>query len=226
MNIAIVLAAGSGTRMGQQKQFIMVNEKPLFVYSLEAFDFHPLIHKILLVVPSNDVDRVSSFLKEYPLRKMVGVIAGGNSRQESTFLALKYLKEKNVKDDDIVLIHDAARPLVSQKIIEDNIYLTQKYGAVETACKAVDTLVISKNNQTVDHTLNRDEIYQSQTPQSFLFNLIYQAHNLRQGESFTDDAGLVKSMGNEVYIVEGDKYNFKITTPTDLDIFEAIINKR
>ena len=223
MNIALILASGSGTRMvglKTPKQFCLVNNKPLFLYSVEAFDKNLSIDAIVIVTQSNFVGKVQNICDENALFKVRLVTAGGETRQESVYKGLKAIKEF-AQDDDIILIHDSARPLVSQEIIDNNIKGCEKFGAVETAVKTNDTIVKAGEFNEV---LDRSNLYQVQTPQTFRYSIILKAHQqaLKKGiTSATDDAQLVEG----VQIVNGESTNFKITTIQDLKLFEALLKK-
>ena len=223
MNIALVLASGSGTRMvglNTPKQFCLVNNKPLFLYSVEAFDKNLSIDAIVIVTQSNFVGKVQNICDENALFKVRLVTAGGETRQESVYKGLKAIKEF-AQDDDIILIHDSARPLVSQEIIDNNIKGCEKFGAVETAVKTNDTIVKAGESNEV---LDRSNLYQVQTPQTFRYSIILKAHQqaLKKGiTSATDDGQLVEG----VQIVNGESTNFKITTIQDLKLFEALLKK-
>lgn len=142
MNIAIILAAGSGERMKSDvsKQFILVNDLPLFMYSIKAFNQNRSIDSIFIVTKEEDLDAVKAECKKHKILKFRNVIPGGTTRQESVYNALKYLKGKTNGDDNI-LIHDSARPLVSQDIINSNLNALKECDAVETAVKATDTII-------------------------------------------------------------------------------------
>ena len=167
MNIALVLASGSGTRMvglNTPKQFCLVNNKPLFLYSVEAFDKNLSIDAIVIVTQSNFVGKVQNICDENALFKVRLVTAGGNTRQESVYKGLKAIKEF-AQEDDVILIHDSARPLISQDIINNNIVGCEKYGSVETAVKTNDTIL--KAGDESNEVLDRSNLYQVQTPQTF-----------------------------------------------------------
>ena len=146
MNIALVLAAGSGTRMNnaQPKQFMLVNNKPLFLYSVEAFQSNKDIDAIVIATNEEYIELVKDYAKD--LNKVISVIKGGETRQQSVYNGLKEI-EKNIRNQkDLVLIHDSARPLVSQRIIDENISLGRQFGAVDTVVAASDTIINSKDN--------------------------------------------------------------------------------
>lgn len=230
MNVALIVAAGNGTRMNieQPKQFIMVNDKPLFVYSVEAFQKNPHIDMIFIATNASYIEKVEAWCKEFRLTKVKSVFLGGETRQSSVWNGLKKMHDYIKSPHDIVLIHDAARPLVSQRIIDDNISLCERYGAVDTVIQASDTIIQSKDDETIDKILNRNELYQSQTPQSFEYGIINEAHFMALTDgvpNVTDDCKLVMYFGGEVHFVPGDKLNFKVTTFEDLELFRALVNK-
>ena len=227
MNIALIVAAGTGSRMGKDvpKQFLLVNNKPVLVYTLEAFNQNEDITAIYVVTSLDYINYVKDLCGQYKLNKVVDVIKGGTTRQESVYNGLKVIK---ANEEDIILIHDAARPLVSQDIIKNNIEACLNYDAVETVIKASDTIINSLDGRKINNIPSRNELYQTQTPQTFKYGLILKAHEKALKEQLpnvTDDAKLVVSLGKDVHLVEGNKQNFKITTSDDLMIFEALTKK-
>ena len=230
MNIALIVAAGSGSRMGnadKPKQFLPIYGKPLMIHTIEAFEVHDEIDAIVVVTNENYIDQVKVWCKQYDLGKIKAVVAGGDSRQISVHNGLQAVKaiSKDPKND-IVLIHDAARPLISQRIITDNIKVCEKYDAVDTVIKASDTIVRSINEESISDIPARSELYQGQTPQTFKLSLILDAHEYVKTHSVqnvTDDCKLVLSLGKEVRLVEGSKQNFKITTFDDLMMLKALL---
>ena len=229
MNIALILAAGSGSRMGnadKPKQFLPIYGKPLMIHTIEAFESHDEVEAIVVVTNDIYIDQVKVWCKQYDLSKVRAVVAGGNSRQISVYNGLLAVEELISSKDDIVLIHDAARPLISQKIISDNIVACLKYGAVDTVIKASDTIIRSKDGEIISDIPVRSELYQGQTPQTFKFSIIKDAHERAKVEdvpNVTDDAKLVLSFGVDVHLVEGSKQNFKITTFDDLMMLKALL---
>ena len=229
MNIALILAAGTGSRMGnadKPKQFLPIYGKPLMIHTIEAFEMHDDIDKIVVVTSEGYDDQVKVWCKQYDLGKVSAVAIGGDSRQVSVYNGLQAIKALGAKDDDIIVIHDAARPLISQNIITNNIEACKKYDAVDTVIKASDTIVASSDAERITNIPNRSELYQGQTPQTFKFALISEAHEkAKAGQipNVTDDTKLVISMGKEVHLVEGSKQNFKITTFDDLMMLKALL---
>ena len=229
MNIALIIAAGSGSRMGnadKPKQFLPIYGKPLMIHTIEAFEAHDQIDAIIIVTNDVYIDQVKIWCKQYDLSKVKTVVAGGNSRQISVYNGLQAVKEIASSGDDIIVIHDAARPLISQKIISDNISACQQFGAVDTVIKASDTIIRSIDEQIISDVPNRNELYQGQTPQTFKLNIILEAHEQAKSgliPNVTDDAKLVLSLGKDVHLVEGSKQNFKITTFDDLMMLKALL---
>ena len=229
MNIALILAAGTGSRMGnadKPKQFLPIYGKPLMIHTIEAFEMHDGIDQIVVVTSEGYDDQVKVWCKQYDLGKVKAVAIGSDSRQGSVYNGLQAIKALGAKADDIIVIHDAARPLISQNIITNNIEACKKYDAVDTVIKASDTIVASKDAERISDIPNRSELYQGQTPQTFKFGLINEAHeNAKAGKipNVTDDTKLVISMGKEVHLVEGSKQNFKITTFDDLMMLKALL---
>ena len=229
MNVALILAAGTGSRMGnadKPKQFLPIYGKPLMIHTIEAFEMHDDIEKIVVVTSEGYEDQVKVWCKQYDLGKVKAVVHGSDSRQGSVYNGLQAIKELGVNGDDIIVIHDAARPLISQNIITSNIEACKKYDAVDTVIKATDTIVASSDNERITNIPNRSELYQGQTPQTFKFALISEAHEkAKAGQipNVTDDTKLVISMGKDVHLVEGSKQNFKITTFDDLMMLKALL---
>ena len=227
MNIAIVLAAGKSERLNDinvPKQLYLLNNVPLFMYSVLTFNNLEDIDEVYVVTNEECYERINQYLNLYHLEKVKGIILGGATRQESVFNALKKLEDNGVKDDDIILIHDAARPLMDKFIIIDNIAGVKMYNAVTTAIKVKDTII--KGEDTLDGFVDRNELYQAQTPQSFRFRIIKDAHDnaLKKNlMNMTDDSALVKENGQPVHIVKGTTANFKVTTIDDLKLLEMIV---
>ncbi|MDF2882786.1 MAG: 2-C-methyl-D-erythritol 4-phosphate cytidylyltransferase [Clostridiaceae bacterium] len=228
MNIAIILAGGIGSRMGdidKPKQYLDVYGKPLIIYTMEAFNKNCNVDYIAVVCKEQWKNDISTWVREYKLHKVKWFFEGGETRQESSYHALKSLREY-CNDDDIVLIHDAARPLVSQRIISENIEVARKYNAVNTVIPTNDTIIRSLDSFTIHEVPVRSEMYLVQTPQSFKYSVILEAFNKAMTDNFcnsTDDCQLVFRFGKQVHLVQGDKLNFKITTFEDIALLKAYI---
>lgn len=227
MNIAIILAGGSGSRMGSDipKQFMDIYGKPLIIHTLENFDINPNIDYITVVCKEDWCEDLRIWIRKYGINKAKWIVEGGKTRQESIYNALKKI-ETECSENDIVVIHDAARPLISQRIIDDNIEGAKKYGAVDTVIPTSDTIVNSKDGEMINSVPIRKELYLGQTPQSFSYRLIKQAHEIAlDNDRFdaTDDCQLIIGMNENVHLIKGDKLNFKITTFEDMLLLKAVI---
>ena len=219
MNVALIVFAGSGTRINSSipKQFIKINEKELVVYTIEKFQKSNLIDEIVLVTHKNYLDLVNGFVKKYGFNKVKYVIPGGSSRQESVKLGLI---GTDYSENDNILIHDGDRPLVSQEIIKKSVEALKEavsccvYIPHKDSLSEVSNLGRTKNINGVECDV--------QTPQSFKYGLIKKYHLLKEKESFSDDIGLVEQ-DVEVKYIYGDKLNFKVTTDIDLETVKRII---
>ena len=220
MNVAIILAAGNGTRLSNniKKQFIKVHDKQLFLFSFDSF-CSSNIDKILIVSSKEDINYVRSLVSSN--EKFLDVIAGGETRQQSVKNALDYLKGI-LADDDVILIHDAARPLIKVPLINEVLNKTIEYDCCSLILPIKDT-IISLSNNNYESTLERDKLASVQTPQGFKFKIIYEAHLKAMHSSASDDAQLVKKLGFNIHLIKGDEQNFKITTNEDLNYFEYIL---
>ncbi|WP_069651019.1 2-C-methyl-D-erythritol 4-phosphate cytidylyltransferase [Caloranaerobacter ferrireducens] len=222
----IVPAAGMGKRMNSKinKQFIKIKDVPVLARTLIQFNNCDYIDEIIVVTRYDEIDFCKKeVIEKYELYKVKNVIQGGRERQDSVYNGLKGVNKKS----DIVLIHDGARPFIKREIIEENIKFALEYGACVTGVPVKDTIKkVDLNGEVVD-TPNRKELWAIQTPQTFRYDLILKAYEKAQSDTFlgTDDSMLVERIGHKVKIVMGDYSNIKITTPEDLIIAEAIVNR-
>ena len=219
---AIVLAGGRGKRMNyhKSKQFIEIKGKPVLVYTLEKFIYNKSIDEVILVLPEDEVDYCKKeVLQKYSL-KVDRIVIGGKERQDSVFNALEAMEKAN-----IVLIHDGARPFISEKIIEEGIKYANIYGAAAPGVTPKDTIKIKNEDNISVDTPDRNTLVAVQTPQCFKYDEIYQCHRKIKEENaiVTDDTSVVEMYGHKVYLYEGDYISIKITTPEDLILAERLI---
>ena len=219
---AIVLAGGRGKRMNyhKSKQFIEIKGKPVLVYTLEKFIYNKSIDEVILVLPEDEVDYCKKeVLQKYSL-KVDRIVIGGKERQDSVFNALEAMEKAN-----IVLIHDGARPFISEKIIEEGIKYANIYGAAAPGVTPKDTIKIKNEDNISVDTPDRNTLVAVQTPQCFKYDEIYQCHRKIKEENaiVTDDTSVVERYGHKVYLYEGDYTHIKITTPEDLILAERLI---
>lgn len=225
--VALIPSAGGGRRFGSpvQKQFLPLAGKPLLVHTLQPFQMSPSIQEILLVVPSDWVDKVMDVIvKPYDLHKVKRAVPGGALRQESVRLGLEALESIW----DVVMIHDGARPFVTDEMIARSIKETLVHGATFVGVPAIDTIKEVDPEGQVQSTLDREKLWMVQTPQSFRFEMIVRAHREAERVGFvgTDDASLVERLGYKVRALLGSYDNIKVTTPEDLILAEAIFRRR
>lgn len=212
----IVVAAGSSTRMqGQNKQFSEINGIPVIAKTLLTFEKCPEIKNIILVVRAEDIFSLQMLAEKYSISKLSDIVCGGATRQESVLKGFSRLDES----DTAVLIHDGARPLITQEIISSVVKALDNYTAVTCAVKVKDTVKQIDESGKVIKTLNRDTLVAVQTPQGVRVKEYLDAvEKIGDVSSFTDDTSIMETAGYEVYAVEGSYKNIKITTPEDINI--------
>ena len=234
MIFAAILAGGMGSRMGgtdTPKQFLTLGNKPVIIHTIEKFVINENIDKTIVLIPKNYINHTNNLIDEY-----IGdsddiiVIEGGETRNDTLLNSIRYIDENfGIDEDSIILTHDSVRPFVTHRIIEDNIEAAKRYGACDTVIPATDTIVESVNGKTVESIPVRDYYYQGQTPQSFnikkLFNLI---NSLTEEETniLTDACKIFTLKDEDVYLVNGEVTNIKITYPYDLKLANTILEDR
>ena len=222
---AIIPAGGKGLRSGHSapKQYLKVQGKELIAHTLEIFQSNKYINSIVVACEPVYFSLMQRLKKKYNFSKIINVVESGRERQHSVFNALSALyADKN----DLVVVHDAARPLLPSNVLSNAIKQAKKKGNALTCIKARDTLM--KADDTVKTYLNRDNVYYVQTPQIFRFVDLMQAMQFARKAKFigTDESMLVKKIGKSVNIVEGSPFNFKVTTKSDLELFKSIVKNR
>ena len=215
---AVILAGGIGSRMNSlmPKQFLEIDGKPILAYTLCKFDEHPLIDGIVLVMHGDYINEGKRIAEEFGIRKLIKIIPGGSSRKQSSFNGVAALPD----EESYVLIHDAARPFVSDRIISECCEILNNCRAASTVVESTDTVYIVDNESIVDEIPPRANVVMVQTPQCFHYSVIAEAHRLGADDpelNFTDDSGMVHHYGlAEVHCVRGEFANRKITNPEDL----------
>ena len=234
MIFAAILAGGIGSRMGgtdTPKQFLDLGDKPVIIHTIEKFVINSKIDQIIVLTPQNFINHTTHLINEYiGENDNIVVIEGGETRNDTLINSITYIDENfGIDDDSIIITHDSVRPFVTHRIIEDNIIAAKRYGACDTVVPATDTIVESINARTIESIPVRDYYYQGQTPQSFnikkLFNLI---NSLTEAESniLTDACKIFTLKDEDVYLVEGEVTNIKITYPYDLKLANTILEDR
>jgi len=223
---AVIVAAGQGSRMrtAVSKQYLPLAGKPILVHTLLRFQAHPNIDVITVVVPSGDEQHVREMAERYGCHKVRHIVAGGSERQHSVARGLATLRSES----EIVLVHDAVRPFVTDAMITAAREAAASDGAAVLAVPVKDTIKIAREDGTVESTPERGRLWAVQTPQAFRLSLLLDAYERAEQDGLvgTDDAMLVERLGHPVKIVHGDYANIKITTPEDLDWAEQVMTNR
>jgi len=222
---AIIPAAGTGSRYSRTKNKLLenLNGLPVIVNTLQVISSVQEINDIIICTSIDLIDEIRNITQIYKLNKVKDVILGGKTRQESVFIGLKFINT----NPDYVIIHDGARPLIDKEIIHNSISTAQKNGAAIVAVPVKDTIKkVNNHTKQVIDTLNREELWNIQTPQIFNYAEILAGHIKYKDENFTDDSGIIEKMGLPVHIVMGSYKNIKITTQEDLQIAEILSNKK
>lgn len=230
MNIALIIAGGSGNRMGQDipKQFMYVENAPVIIHTLQCFQQHPDIGVIAVVCLTGWETVLQSYANQYRITKLKYIFPGGDSGMESIHNGIFGLKDAGCADDDLVLIHDAVRPLLSQEIISSNIAICKAYGYAITGIKCREAILESKDGFSSTTSIPRDMLVRTQTPQTFRLKNIIEVHEEAVARGITDSVAsctLCAELGNrEMHIVPGSEKNIKITTVEDLEILKALMH--
>lgn len=232
MIYAGILAGGIGKRMGRTalpKQFLNIGSRPIIVHTIDQFIISNRIDKIIVAIPENWKSYTEDILeKYYPNNKRVHLILGGTNRNETIMNICEFIKKNSKDEENIILTHDAVRPFITQRIIDENIeaIIDKSIDAVDTVIPAYDTIVESMDGERIRNIPLRDYLYQGQTPQTFRVNeLIETYRSLSDDERaiLTDAAKIYVLKNKNVKIVNGEVYNMKITTQYDLKLANAIV---
>jgi len=222
---AIIVAAGKGIRMKgtMRKQYLDLSGRPVLAHSIMALDSCPLVAEIYLVVPKEDVEYCQNkILSLLDLKNQINLVHGGAKRQDSVYNGLQAI----TKNTDTVVIHDGVRPFIQPEDLKECILGSKKFGACILGTPASDTLKSIDKSDIIKTTLPRENIWLAQTPQAFQYDLILKAHETarRDGYVGTDDASLVERLGEDVKIINGGRFNIKITQKEDLAVAKAMFD--
>lgn len=227
-NIAMIIAGGIGARTHQDipKQFINVHDKPIIIYTLEAFQNHPSIDAIELVCLEGWHDVVWAYAKQFGITKLENIVTGGATGQDSIRNGLYDIASRYKDDDDIVLIHDSIRPMVSAEIISDNIRVCRECGNATAVIPCTSVMLKTEDSVVSEDQVPRDNLKMTQTPQAFFLNELLSVH----AEAIKKDllpsiasCALYIEMGKKVYLSLGSEKNIKITTSEDIEIFSSLL---
>lgn len=230
MNIALLIAGGSGNRMGQDipKQFMVVDDAPVIIHTMRAFQRHPDIDQIAVVCLEGWETILKSYANQFNITKFKWTFKGGETGMESIHNGICGLRENAIPDDTIVLIHDAVRPLISQDIISSNIAICKRYGNAITGIQCREAVLETQDGVSSAHSIPRDSLVRTQTPQTFLLADIINAHDEAKTRGITNSVAsctLYAELGNRtMYLSPGSEKNIKITTVEDIEIMKALLH--
>ena len=227
----MIIAGGIGARMNQDipKQFLNVYDKPVILYTMEAFQKHPGIDAIEIVCLDGWHDVVRAYAKQFGISKLDGVVSGGVNGQDSIRNGLQDLAKRYTDPEDIVLIHDAIRPMVSQEIITDNIRVCREYGNAITVVPCTAAMLKTYDSLSTTEQVPRDNLKTTQTPQAFFLQDILAAHREALEKGITRSVAsctMYIELGRKLYMSQGSEKNLKLTTTEDIEIFKALLNAK
>lgn len=232
MNIAILTAGGIGSRTHQDlpKQFITVDGKPIIIYTLEAFQQHPKIDEIYVACLDGWNVILDAYAKQFNITKLKNIVIGGATGQASIYNAMQAVSVAHRDTSDIVvLVHDGNRPMVSQDVITDNIVKQKMYGSAVTVIPTTEVVFVSQDGKTSNESLNREELWRTQTPHAYKFDELWAVHNRAKADEITNAAAscsLMQKYGYTTFFSKGSEKNIKITTVEDIEIFKALLNAK
>ena len=217
---AIILAAGSGSRFGEKKQFKKLNGKPIWIYSLNTFIQSKCINELILVFPKDSLETLkqSQVFTSLNKKNNIKLVSGGESRRDSVLNGLKAVKKIN----DVICIHDAARPFIKPSYIKDSIESCREFDGAIIAIPAIDT-VKKADNQIIKNTIDRESLWMAQTPQAFKKEKLLYAIKMFSHLNVTDESMLMEEANFKIKLIEGDQSNFKITNEIDWELAKVIV---
>lgn len=228
MNIAVIFAGGSGLRMhtkSRPKQFLELNGKPIIIYTLELFDNHPEIDGIVVSCIESWIPFLEKMIRKFEISKVVKIVPGGNSGQDSIYHGLCAAEEYTKQEDAIVLIHDGVRPLITEDTITDNIQKVKECGSCITCIPATETFIVKEDDGSLEIPERANSLI-ARAPQSFHLCDILKAHRTAISENrhdFIDSCTMMSHYGYKLGTIIGPMENIKITTPTDFFVFRAMV---
>lgn len=231
MNIALIIAGGVGQRMGQDipKQFINVYDKPVIVYTMEAFQKNENIDAIEIVCIDGWHEMLYAYARQFGISKLENVVSGGKNGQDSIRNGLYDIASRHHDDDDLVLIHDAIRPMLSNEIIDDNIKVCREKGNAITVLPCNAAMLKTFDGVETEEQVPRDNLKETQTPQTFYLKEIVETHKEALAKGITNSVAsctLYIELGKKLYLAKGSEKNLKLTTTEDIEIFKALLNSK
>ena len=231
MNIALIIAGGSGNRMGQDipKQFLHIDGAPVIIWTMKAFEIHPDIDSIAVVCLKGWETVLKSYANQYGITKLKWIFPGGKTGMESIHNGIFGLRDAGVSDDALILIHDSVRPLLSQEIISSNIAICNAYDYAITGIQCREAILESNDGFTSNTSIPREQLIRTQTPQTFKLGIIIKVHEEAKEKNISNSVSsctLIAELGTSrtMHIVPGSEKNIKITTIEDIEILKALMH--
>lgn len=226
--IALLTAAGVGSRTNQDipKQFLNVDNKPILVYTLEAFQNHPSIDEICVVILEGWEQILWAYAKQFNITKLKYVVHGGETGQESIYNGIEAIRKEHV-EDDVVMIHDGNRPMVSADIITDSLVKQKIFGSSVAVIPCTEVVFVSNSGEHASQSIPRETLWRTQTPHTYMLKDIWEAHTQAKNQGISNMAAscsLMEALGKEIYFSKGSEKNLKITTVDDIEIFRSLLH--
>ncbi len=231
MIFAAILAGGTGNRMGSidtPKQYMLLGNKPIIIHTIEKFYINDKFEKIIILCPKSWINHTMDLIDKYiGKNNRISVIKGGTVRNETIMNAISHIEENfDIDNESVIVTHDAVRPFLTHRIINENILFAKKYGACDTVIPATDTIIQSENGEFISSIPKREFMFQGQTPQSFKMLKLKELYNGltdNEKEILTDAAKIFVIKGEKVHLVDGEINNIKITYPYDLKVANGML---
>jgi 2-C-methyl-D-erythritol 4-phosphate cytidylyltransferase len=231
MIFAAILAGGTGNRMGSidtPKQYMLLGNKPIIIHTIEKFYINDKFEKIIILCPKSWINHTMDLIDKYiGKNNRISVIKGGTVRNETIMNAISHIEENfDIDNESVIVTHDAVRPFLTHRIINENILFAKKYGACDTVIPATDTIIQSENGEFISSIPKREFMFQGQTPQSFKVLKLKELYNGltdNEKEILTDAAKIFVIKGEKVHLVDGEINNIKITYPYDLKVANGML---
>lgn len=226
--IALLTAAGIGSRMGQDipKQFIHIDNKPIIIYTLEAFQNHPSVDEIVVVCLEGWHDILKAYAKQFNIDKLHYIVSGGKSGQESIYNGLKEI-EKHFDKDSTIIIHDGNRASVSNEVISDGLFVYEKFGSAVAAIPCIEAVFKSEDGIVSDQQISREQLFRTQTPHVYRLDKLLWAYKEAENRNIENTVAaccLMQILGEKIYFSTGSEKNIKLTHQEDIEIFKALLH--
>lgn len=231
MNTALILAAGidPAFQMDIPKQFVVVENIPIIIYTLQAFQLHPQIDRIIVSCLHGWKEMVLAYAKQFNISKLIGIVEGGVDAQESSWKGIEWLSRRGTVEQEIVVVHDAIRPLVTADLISDSIRVCKEYGMGVAAVRSMDTIMLTQDGETGKESISRYDFRRIQTPQAYRLGYLREMHQRamkKQLSHSVDNNSMIAKLGETIHFSKGSDFNIKINTVEDVEMFKALYHMK